>query len=340
VIAVNSVIRPYAELDFSNGRFTTLKLISCNIERIPVKIRANSMQRLFISSLTLFLLALSAWAEENTAYNALRLVGTLRGEQTLQRVLGVFGESGKPQPNRWVIVLDDPAARGGVRELEIVSNQVASERTPVGSEFAGGKTIDLNQLNLDSDGAYQVAEGEAKKNGASFDKVDYRLSADSSAGKPLWVVNLRDSQRQDTGIVKVAADTGALVSSGNWANGSSGGLASQDVAPNSDQELLNQNSEPDDQPTTSRHPAYSRSVPNYARGDVSDQGESVSSRALHYGQAVGNTVERAFRKAGGWIQKKVTGRDTISLPPRNSDEDDDDNQDQYSQPVQPQQVPE
>jgi hypothetical protein len=55
---------------------------------------------------------------------------------------------------------------------------------------------------------------------------------------------------------------------------------------------------------------------------------------------VENTVERAFRKAGGWIQKKVIGKDTISLPPRNDSNDSDSNQDQYSQPVHPQQVPE
>ncbi len=99
----------------------------------------------------LFLLAVSVRGEENTAYTALRLIGNLRGEETLKQVLAVSGESGNPQPGMWTIVLDDPAARGGVRELQIVSNQVASERTPVSSDLAGGKTIDLNQLNLDSE---------------------------------------------------------------------------------------------------------------------------------------------------------------------------------------------
>jgi len=89
----------------------------------------------------LFLLAVSVRGEENTAYTALRLIGNLRGEETLKQVLAVSGESGNPQPGMWTIVLDDPAARGGVRELQIVSNQVASERTPVSSDLAGGKTI-------------------------------------------------------------------------------------------------------------------------------------------------------------------------------------------------------
>jgi hypothetical protein len=298
------------------------------------------MRRFYTSVVVLLLLTVSARAEENTAYTALRLVGNLRGEETLKQVLAVSGESGSPQPGMWTIILDDPAARGGIRELQIVSNQVASERTPVGSDLAGGKTIDLNQLNLDSDGAYQVASEEAKKNGASFDKVNYRLSVDSETGKPLWIVRLLDTGREEVGLVKVAADNGTLVSSSNWANGSSGGLASQGPPPQSDQEPLKQDSEPSDQPIRKHHPSYSQSEPRYVPRDQSDQEESIPDRARRYGQSVESTIERAFRKAGGWIQKRVTGKDTISLPPRNDDEEDSDSdRDQYSQPVRPQQVP-
>jgi hypothetical protein len=298
------------------------------------------------SFVALFLLTVPIRAEENTAYTALRLIGNLRGEETLKQVLAVSGESGNPQPGMWTIVLDDPAARGGVRELQIVSNQVASERTPVSSELAGGKTIDLNQLNLDSDGAYQVAEEEAKKNGVSFGQANYRLTVDPDTGKPLWVVHLLDSQKQDVGIVKVAADNGTLVGSSNWTNGSSGGLASQGSLPNSDQEVLNQTPESSEQPGIHKRSPDTDSESGYVRRDYSNGNESFSDRARrygqsvqHYGQSVESTVERAFRKAGGWIQKKITGKDTISLPPRNDTDESDSDQDQYSQPVHPQQVP-
>jgi hypothetical protein len=298
------------------------------------------------SFVALFLLTVSIRAEENTAYTALRLIGNLRGEEALKQVLAVSGEAGNPQPAMWTIVLDDPAARGGVRELQIVSNQVASERTPVSSELAGGKTIDLDQLNLDSDGAYQVAEEEAKKNGVSFGQANYRLTVDADTGKPLWVVHLLDAQKQDVGIVRVAADKGTLVSSSNWANGGSGGLASQGSPPNPDQEVLNQTPESSEQPSIHKH-SDTDTESGYVRRDYSNGNESISDRARrygqsmqHYGQSVESTVERAFRKAGGWIQKKVTGKDTISLPPRNDTDESDSSQDQYSQPVHPQQVPE
>jgi len=298
------------------------------------------------SFVALFFLSVSIRAEENTAYTALRLIGNLRGEEALKQVLAVSGEAGNPQPAMWTIVLDDPAARGGVRELQIVSNQVASERTPVSSELAGGKTIDLDQLNLDSDGAYQVAEEEAKKNGVSFGQANYRLTVDADTGKPLWVVHLVDAQKQDVGIVRVAADNGTLVSSSNWANGGSGGLASQGSPPNPDQEVLNQTPESSEPPSIHKH-SDTDTESGYLRRDYSNGNESISDRARrygqsmqHYGQSVESTVERAFRKAGGWIQKKVTGKDTISLPPRNDTDESDSSQDRYSQPVHPQQVPE
>src|SRR5258708_16318866 len=219
------------------------------------KNKCNRMRRFSTFFVALFVLAVAARAEENTAYNALRLIGNLRGEETLKQVLAVSGESGNPQPGMWTIVLDDPAARGGVRELQVVSGQIASERTPVSSELAGGKTIDLNQLNLDSDGAYQVAEEQAKKNGASFNQVSYRLSFDSDTGKPLWVVHLLDSQRGDVGTVKVAADNGTLVGSSNSANSGSGGLVSQGSSPNSDQEVLNQTPESSEPPSIHNRPS-------------------------------------------------------------------------------------
>ena len=67
---------------------------------------------------------------QDTAYKALRAVGAQRGERSLNQVLAIVGQSGKPQPVAWEIMLSDPAARGGQRELDVVSGQISSERTP------------------------------------------------------------------------------------------------------------------------------------------------------------------------------------------------------------------
>src|ERR1700676_1800241 len=51
---------------------------------------------------------------QDTAYKALRVVGAQRGEKALNQVTAIVGQSGRPQPAAWRVVLDDPAPGGGV----------------------------------------------------------------------------------------------------------------------------------------------------------------------------------------------------------------------------------
>jgi hypothetical protein len=296
-----------------------------------------------------------------TAYAALRTVGTSRGEKVLRQLLAVSGEGSNTQPTRWKIWIDDPAARGGVRELEVSGNQITSERTPVKSEWAGGKDMDLAHLNLDSDGAYQVATQEAKAKGIEFSKVQFQLAADRGTGKPGWTVQMVDGKDQRVGAIKINADSGTTVSSA-WGPQTPNLLAQERATGNSDENFLNS---PESQ-TSPRHtqeqvetpktqaqaetqtpPRYAQEQPQDNSGDPGQQqaqpqqsGGSITDRAGNFGRTVLNRLERPFLRAGGWIQKKTTGQDTIS-PPRTKDEDDDDDDDnhhsndQYNKPVQP-----
>ncbi|MGA7129636.1 MAG: hypothetical protein WBZ19_25205 [Chthoniobacterales bacterium] len=298
-----------------------------------------------------------------TAYAALRTVGSSRGEKVLRQVLAISGEGLNAQPSRWRVWIDDPAARGGVRELEVSGDQITSERTPVKSEWAGGKDMDLARLNLDSDGAYQVATQEAKAKGIEFSKVQFQLTADRDSGKPGWAVQMTDAKDQRVGAMKINADSGTTVSS-SWGPDTPNLLAQQRKAENSDERFLNSqesHTSPESQ-TSARHtqdeevtPAAKatperQTPPRYAQEqqqeqnyseDSSQSGQqsgSVTDRAGNFGRNVVNRVERPFLRAGGWIQKKFTGQDTIS-PPRTKDDDDDDDDnrshDQYNQPVRP-----
>ncbi len=173
-----------------------------------------------------------------TAYAALRTVGAGRGEKVLRQVLAVSGEGADAQPTRWRICIDDPAARGGVREFEVSGNQITSERTPVKSEWAGGKDMDLAHLNLDSDGAYQVATQEAKRKGLEFSKVQFQLAADRETGKPGWTVQMADVKDQRVGAMKINADSGTVITSA-WGQGAPNLLAQQRSAENADERFLN-----------------------------------------------------------------------------------------------------
>jgi hypothetical protein len=151
-------------------------------------------------------LALCAAENTETAYTALRVIGKQNGADSLNRVVEVRGRAGTPAPAVWKIVLNDPAARGGLREFDVQSGKVISERTPVAR--TSGQPINFNQLNLDSEGAYTVANQEAEKAHVPFDRIDYIL--EGGATSPVWHLELF-AAGEKIGYLDISADNGALL---------------------------------------------------------------------------------------------------------------------------------
>src|SRR5258708_3386070 len=121
-----------------------------------------ALMRVLICTALFLAWALAASAAESvpTAYSALRIVGKQNGAEALNRVLEVRGRFGAPEPETWRVTLEDPAARGGVRELEVQRGQIVGEKTPVGR--APGSPMNFNQLNLDSEGVFTVGNQEGQ----------------------------------------------------------------------------------------------------------------------------------------------------------------------------------
>jgi len=147
---------------------------------------------------------------QDTAYSALRVVGRSQGQDTLNRVLELRGRAGSPQPAVWKITLDEPRARGGVREIEVQRGKIISERAPTSSRTAGSP-MNFTQLNLDSEGAFTVANQEAQKMATPFDHVDYVLRSGTGGGAPVWLLELTDSKLGRAGSIEIAADSGTIL---------------------------------------------------------------------------------------------------------------------------------
>ena len=110
-------------------------------------------------------------ADSDTAYKALRTFGKQAGgDKVLNRVIEVRGRNGTPQPDVWKVIASDPSARGGLVEAEVQRGKIISQRTPTGRAAGSSQTMDFNQLNLDSDGAFTVANQELQKRTISFDR--------------------------------------------------------------------------------------------------------------------------------------------------------------------------
>jgi hypothetical protein len=241
--------------------------------------------------------ALPLLAGPDTAYQALRTVGAQRGDDTLKHVVEVEGLGGVPQPKLWRVVLDDPAARGGVRELDVAHGKIVAEHTPVRaySGSAAGALIDFQKLNLDSSGAFTVAEKEAQKARIGFDSVDYILrTGDSPDASPLWVIHMMDASHHSIGTMSMAADSGAIVSSDLY--GHQTGDPTVGVSPPPPANYTDQDTDHDNLYSASQEP------PPIRREDDSDTEETQGLR-------IGHRIKQAFLAAGESLKNFVTGRD-------------------------------
>jgi hypothetical protein len=167
--------------------------------------------RMWKCFIPLAFIAFPALAQEQpTAYEAMRVVGQ-QNRAYVDHILSVAGTNGNPQPATWKILIDDPKARGGVREFEVGEGRILSERTPVRASVASslGQPIDTAKLNLDSSGAYTLAEQTATSSHVGFGTADYLLRTDER-GNPIWRISLIRQTGEPAGTIFIGANHGTV----------------------------------------------------------------------------------------------------------------------------------
>jgi hypothetical protein len=170
------------------------------------------VKRATISILLLSCMAAGA-AHATTAYEALRTIQKTRGQAVMSQLLEVRGETGMPQPQAWTILMKDADARSGIREFIIASADIRSERTPL-RQYSGEENtaaLDFARLNLDSDGAFKLAQSQAERMRAGFNSVDYVLRTDASTSGPVWDLRLFDHMGAPVGNMRISAVDGKLI---------------------------------------------------------------------------------------------------------------------------------
>jgi hypothetical protein len=149
--------------------------------------------------------------ENPSAYEALRVIGTQVNRQLVNRIISVSGVDGDPQPRTWKILVEDRNANGGVREIVVEGNRIASQRVPNRSVVGStqGATINTAKLNLDSTGAYSVASHTAETSHVTYTLTSYTLRTDEK-GNPTWIVTLGDRRGQPLGTIHIRASDGRV----------------------------------------------------------------------------------------------------------------------------------
>lgn len=251
---------------------------------------------LFAIVLSILSQVVSAAKPADTAYTALRVVGREQGEDALNRVLEVRGRFGSPQPQVWKVTLKDPGARGGLRVLEVQRGKIISERTPVARSF--GPPMNFNQLNLDSEGVFTIANQEAEKASVSFDRADYVLRGGTQSGAPVWTVDFFDGRRGRVGRFEIAADSGTVLRQ-DLAN-----VRSEEIAREDREFLRGEEGDRDE----GYEEEYAEEEERYVerrdrrdrRYDEDDDGRGV--------RGFFDRVERHFKKRGRQFENFFTGR--------------------------------
>ena len=228
----------------------------------------------------------------DSAYQALRLIGNQKGRELLNHVIEVQGKGGAPQPAVWRVIVDDPTARGGIREFEVSKGKIISEHTPLRGYSGVGTSavMDFQKLYLDSEGAFSVANQEATKAKMGFDSIDFELRTGDDQAAPVWILQLFDATAGNVGSIQVAADTGKVVSRDLGGKGRH--IAS---APYPDE----------------RH--YADGPPPLPPPDAPDDEQPHQ----HYG--VGHEIDKEAHRIGASLQQFFTGKRT--LDERFQDED-------------------
>lgn len=140
----------------------------------------------------------------DTAYTAIRVVAKKVGDEALSRVIEVRGKQGAPEPQVWKVVLADERARGGIHEYEVQRGKISGDRTPSGR--GGGAPLDLNKVNIDSDGAFTIVNQETQKAHVPFDHIDYTLVNTGRAA--VWHLEIYNGKEGRVGSLEIAADSG------------------------------------------------------------------------------------------------------------------------------------
>jgi hypothetical protein len=165
--------------------------------------------------LLVLLLVLAPAAMAESAGSALLALRNIAAEPFLKDAVAVRVQGGNaaPMPAEWSILLADPSARGGVREITVVNGRITSERTPLQGfgSVATMPPLDPEKITVDADTIFHNVHNQAVANRVGFDLLDYTLETDPALAAPVWSVKLVRQDGTLAGTITLSAFGGGVV---------------------------------------------------------------------------------------------------------------------------------
>ncbi len=180
---------------------TRFFLTTMKSRRICTDRWANLLKLLF--GLWPLLLGSSSSGADDTAYTALRLVETRYGADALDRVVQLRGDGGA-----WKVYLLDSASSSEATEVWVRNGRVI-DVSKVANRVAPAP-LNLNELNLDSDGALATVKQYTAASLAE-ESVTLTLSSMSDLNLPVWTATWRNKGDANVSTMYIAANTGSVL---------------------------------------------------------------------------------------------------------------------------------
>lgn len=163
----------------------------------------------------MLLLAASA-ASAATALDALRV---LLPEQS-KNVALIAAREGTPEPDRWHVIVFDPASDNGLREYVIAGGRRVASR-PVSQFIEKLSLTDVvgpDAIKVDSDRVVKTALQYGTANNKTIAALHFDLRKNPADGTPMWTVMCADLTGVEVGRLVVSATKGDVLSHPGFAN--------------------------------------------------------------------------------------------------------------------------
>ncbi len=144
-----------------------------------------------------------------SAFQAVRLLP----KQDAARVVRVVGRDGALQPDRWYVLVYDPAAESGVREYAVVGGEIGAVReiSQFATKLLPEQILGQETLRVDSDKVARIARAYAMCNDVPVRRLHFDLAKDGERAVPVWLVACMDEGGRKLGQLMVSASGGSVL---------------------------------------------------------------------------------------------------------------------------------
>lgn len=152
----------------------------------------------------------SLFAAETSALTALKLLP----RDKAAKLARIEARDGTPEPDRWYLLVQDPAEENGLHEFVIAGKEIVASRAI--SQFADAlkpeDVIGTAAVKIDSDRAAKLARQYAEANNVSISKMNYELKKEGADAAPVWKISCLDETGNKVGEITVTAGKGNVIS--------------------------------------------------------------------------------------------------------------------------------